>query len=322
MQCLEHPVLDINKFTLPAKFLTEISWLAQEISENRMNDWSAIQSRLKTIVQEKIPRLEELGIQIVQRLNSEQGFVIVKGLSFHLYKRPIADYLYLSLAAHLGKFTVHSNSKNVIWDVTPRPLLNQRKPTFSELDAEAPLHIDSAFRHKPEEYFGLFAIKSAKEGGNSIIVKANDLIQSLQSSSFGVQCLRILREQNFPFQVPSAFVGAGKSNIILAPIVADKPLIRFRLDTIEASFKCYPELATPARLWALGYFERFIKSYENKIEFKLTDGDMVFVNNHKVLHGRTAFSQNDRLLLRVRIEQNSQDTSEIQNLNQKMKVIA
>ena len=98
------------------------------------------------------------------------------------------------------------------------------------------------------------------------------------------------------------------------------PLIRFRLDTIEAGFKCCPELATPERLWALDYFNKFSQSYQNRIELKLTDGDIIFVNNHRVLHGRTAFSNNDRLLLRVRIDQNPQDMSEETCANEKIPV--
>ncbi len=120
--------------------------------------------------------------------------------------------------------------------------------------------------------------------------------------------------------MPPAFIKAGKSNIILAPIVADNPIIRFRLDTIEAGLKCYPELATADRLWALEYFNNFLKTYPNKIQFKLDDGDIVFVNNHKVLHGRTAFTGGDRLLLRVRIDQNNLDSSQAHDLQQKIPV--
>lgn len=320
MHRLDYPVLNAETYSFPSKFLTEISGLIQEASANRITNWHDIQAQLKTVVDRKLPSLLALGTQISQIIDSEQGFVIVKGLPFHLYKRPVADYLYLSVAAHLGQFTLHSNSQNVIWDVTPRPFLGQRKPTFSELNGEAPLHIDSAFRQKPEAYFGLFAVNSVKEGGRSIIVKANDLIQSLQISSLGMQCLKILREQNFPFQVPPAFVKEGQSNLILAPVLAEAPLIRFRLDTIEAGLKCYPELATTDRLWALDYFNKFSRSYHQRIEFKLNDGDMVFVNNHKVLHGRTAFANKDRLLLRVRIDQNSQDTSKVLCSTQKIPV--
>lgn len=322
MQCLEYPVLSIDIHGLYSKFLRDVYLLANALSRNVIDDWSEIQNKLKIIVEEKCPDLLELGTQISKIIESEWGFVVIKGLPFHLYKRPIADYLYLSLAASIGQFTVHSNAKNVIWEVTPRSSFNNRKPTFSELNSKAPLHIDSAFRYKPEEYFGLFAINSAREGGNSIIIRADQLIQSLQESSSGAQCLEILSNQNFPFEVPPAFVSEDKPNVILAPIVADAPLIRFRLDTIEAGFKHCPELVTPDRLWALKYFNEFTNSYQNRFEFKLDDGDIVFVNNHKVLHGRTAFTGSDRLLLRIRIDRNSQDAQTEQYLNQKIGVVA
>ena len=223
MQRLDYPVINADTYSFPSKFLLEILWLVQKVSENKITNWHEIQTKLRIAVNQEMPELLTLARQIAQILNSKDGFVVVKGLPFHLYKRPIADYLYLSLAAHLGQFTIHSNAQGVIWDVTPRHFLHQRQPTFSELNAEAPLHIDSAFRHKPEEYFGLFTINSAKEGGKSIIIKSDGLIQSLRRSSLGEECLKILCQQNFPFQVPPAFVKKNESKVILAPIVAETP---------------------------------------------------------------------------------------------------
>ncbi len=320
MQGKNYSILNVDRYSFPLKFLSEISEFVLELAERDISDWQEIQNRLKFLVKEQLPWLNELGTQILQILEFESQFVLIKGLSFHLYKRPIADYLYLALAAHLGQFTVHDNSKKVIWDVTPRHSSSNRKLTFSELNSEAPLHIDSAFRNQPEKYFGLLAINSAREGGHSVIVKAKEVVESLNSSFLGQQCLTILRQQEFPFEVPPAFIKTGKSNIILAPILADNPIIRFRLDTIEAGLKACPELATADRLWALEYFNNFLKAYPNKIQFKLDDGDIVFVNNHQVLHGRKAFTGGDRLLLRVRIDQSNLDSSQAHDLQQKIPV--
>ena len=101
--------------------------------------------------------------------------------------------------------------------------------------------------------------------------------------------------------MPAAFANQNQSEIIQAPVLADAPLIRFRVDTLMKGFKYYPELATPERLWAVKYFEQAISNYRDKLKFKLNDGDVVFFNNHTMLHGRTAFSDRKRLLLRIRI---------------------
>jgi len=308
MQCLQHPTLNVNAHNLSSQFIQEVSLLANDISRNRISDWSEIQKILKIATKEKCPDLLELGNQLVETLESDQGFAVVKDLPFRFYERPVLDYLYLSLCLCLGELTVHSNSKNVIWEVTPRSLPSGRKLTFSELNSKAPLHNDSAFRDIPEKYFGLLAVTTAKQGGNSVIVRVDELIQSLKKSPSGAQCLTILRNQDFPFHVPPAFMrDPSQSNIVLAPVIADSPLIRFRLDTIQAGFKCRPELATPERLWAIDYFNGFINSYPDQLEFKLNNGDIIFVNNHKLLHGRTRFTGKDRLLLRVRIDKNAND---------------
>lgn len=303
MQCLYYPQLSAN-YRIPSNFVDEISDIAHNLHNDnaKPEHYTKVQDALENAIKEKWQDLLYLGESIVSSLNSEQGFVVVKHLPFILYKRPVLDLLFLSLTTCLGKVTVHDDSKKLVWDVTLRPHVNGRVATFSELDVEAPMHTDSAFRQHPEEYFGLFVVSAAKSGGNSVVMRVDKVIQLLERSSLGAECLAILRSHVFPFRVPPAFANNNGNKIIEAPIITGSPLVRFRLDSILAGFKCRPELATPQRLWALKYFNNFIESYQDKLEFKLNDGDIIFVNNHTILHSRTAFQGNNRLLLRVRVE--------------------
>ena len=127
MQGKNYSIVNVDRYSFSLKFLSEISEFVREISDRNLSDWQEIQKRLKLLVKEQMPWLKELGTQILQILNFETECVLIKGLSFHLYKRPIADHLYLALAAHLGQLTVHDNSKKVIWDVTPRHSSSNRK---------------------------------------------------------------------------------------------------------------------------------------------------------------------------------------------------
>lgn len=303
MQCSYYPQLNAS-LQIPSSFIAEIIEIANNLHNEKTGDWTGIQNRLESAIIEKWHKLLYLGKNIVEIINSEEGFVVVKNLPFLLYERPVIDLLFLSLSTCLGKLTVHDDSKKIVWDVTPRHHTSERTLTFSELDGEAPLHTDSAFRKQPEEYFGLLVVAAAKIGGNSVLMRVDKVIQSLERSDLGSRCLAILRS-DFPFRVPPAFANAENTKTILAPIIADSPVIRFRLDSIISGFKCYSELATPQRLWALNYFNSFIESYRDKIEFKLNDGDIIFVNNYTMLHSRTAFRDSHRLLLRVRVEKNA-----------------
>jgi alpha-ketoglutarate-dependent taurine dioxygenase len=303
MLSIDYSSLNGSNYNVPDRFLIQALSLSSKKLKSKHLDWFTIVHCLQKLIVQEWSELQFLGDKIIKILESEQGFVIIKNLPFRFYKRPVLDYLFASLSLCLGNLTVHNSCNNVIWEVTPRSNLEGREPTFSELNVEAPLHTDSAFRTQPEKYFGLWAITSAKQGGHSTAIKVKELIKFLTRSTSGKECLNILRGELFPFRVPPAFASNSKqSQIIHAPIVTNSPLIRFRIDTLMAGFRHHPELATPERLWAVKYFEEAIKTYPNKLEFKLDDGDLVFFNNHTMLHGRTAFADRKRLLLRIRID--------------------
>jgi alpha-ketoglutarate-dependent taurine dioxygenase len=302
MQCLELPKIGANFNRVPTKFLAEISAIAGDFHNKISGNALAIQTGLEEAIAQQFPQLLDLGDKIVSYLNSKEGFVIVKNLPFLHYPRPLVDWLFLALTSCLGSLTIHNDSKQLIWEVTPR-CSNGREQTFSELNGVAPWHTDSAFRRCPEEYFGLFALKTAKIGGHSLVMNAEDAIASLKKTDAGAQCLAILRSEIFPFRVPPAFRGdESDTSIIYAPIIRISPFIRFRLDTILSGFKSRPELMSVDRLWALNYFQHFLDTYKRKVEVKLDEGDIIFINNHKLLHGRTAFVGSDRLFLRARVE--------------------
>jgi hypothetical protein len=299
---IENSVLNANNYNVPNHFLRKISQLRTETIANPQISWKTISSFLQTAVADEWNDLQSLGNNIVNILESEQKFVVIKNLPFRNYPRPLIDYLFASLSLCLGNITVHNSSNNPIWDVTLRDT-GGREPTFSELNVEAPLHTDSAFRLVPEKYFGLWAIQTARRGGKSTAIEIERVIEFLKASALGRQCLDLLSSRKFPFCVPPAFATTQQGvEIIQAPILGDSPSIRFRIDTLMAGFKHHPELATPERLWAVKYFEGALNNCPDRLEFKLNDGDVVFFNNHTMLHGRTAFSDRKRLLLRIRID--------------------
>jgi alpha-ketoglutarate-dependent taurine dioxygenase len=304
MQCLSLENNPINIPELPVNFSRNIANLAKILDKKIDKNTTNIHENLKSIIDEKYPKLFSLGTEITKILDSEVGFVILRNLPFLLYKRPLQDLLFLAISTVLGNITVHDDAQKIVWEVTPRTNIIDRKPTFSELNTEAPLHTDSAFIEQPEEYFGLFVVNAAKTGGDSILISIKKVLEQLNQSYLGAKCLTILRNNIFPFHIPPAFAN-NQTNIIKAPIINDSPLIRFRLDTIFSGFRYCPELASYDSLWAINYFNSFLESFQDKLVFKLNEGDLIFVNNHTMLHGRTAFKDNNRLLLRIRVRKNT-----------------
>lgn len=93
--------------------------------------------------------------------------------------------------------------------------------TFSEHDGEAEYHTDSQFYPDPEKYFSLWTIQHARDGGGvSGLIDGRKLIQFLENKS--PEALSTLRNELFPFRVPSVFTKDGHDScveVLQAPIL-------------------------------------------------------------------------------------------------------
>lgn len=192
--------------------------------------------------------------------------------------------------------------KDYIWDIKPRKNIGSF-PTFSEHNLEAPLHTDSQYLIKPEKYVSLFVIKKAScGGGETIVLRFEDILNTLPKSIQGKECLKILKNSLFPFATPSIFC-EHESHLILAPVISNEGSIRYRFDTIKQGLRCssFSDKEKVTRIWALNFFRKHIDNHPCILKLSLNDGEVLFLNNQKLLHGRTGFTDSNRHILRIRM---------------------
>lgn len=267
-------------------------------------------------VEKEFPGLFLLLSKIRSLLVKGHRFVVLRKLPLTRYKPEIRDFLFLAVASCIGRPTATDQvERKVLWEVTARSYLpDMRIPTVTEHNLQADLHTDTSYKDRPERFVALLAVRAARDGGGlSQILDGRKLLLKLARSSSGVECLKALSSLSFPFRVPTSFTKAREEKepeIILAPIISDVPLIRFRYDVVMSGFKCSPAYATKDALWAVNYFHESLES-SRKLTFKLNSGEILFTNNYEILHGRTAFKDMRRLLLRVRMESLSESASDI-----------
>ena len=90
---------------------------------------------------------------------------------------------------------------------------------------------------------------------------------------------------------------------VTAAIFSEIPALRYRRDTLIEGFTFAPGLATKDALWAMEFLDRVIQSAASRMTCEaLSAGDIILINNHFVLHGRTDFKDPQRLLLRIRVD--------------------
>jgi alpha-ketoglutarate-dependent taurine dioxygenase len=230
------------------------------------------------------------------------GIAVADDLGINDTAPEVRDVLLLAVLAHIGRITAHDDTVGrVLWDIKDRAAcLGDRQPTFSERRGECPVHTDSAFAELPEKYLCLYVVRQSPDGGGeSVIIPMKAALKQLEAEPDGIRCVATLRQDGFPHRTPNAFSSVEK--VVVSPILARDPAVRFRYDSIIDGFATRPDLATPERRWAVDHFFEFVEQRAERLQFLATTGQLVVLDNLSALHARTDYQDPSRHLIRARL---------------------
>lgn len=153
---------------------------------------------------------------------------------------------------------------------------------YSRTHLPLALHTDGSNMIEPHQLIAFHMIRSDRDGGDSTTLPLPRLLKELPAG-----LAEALREP-VPF-------GRDALPILWGP----GPSIRYYRAQIDAA--CAGSLP-PGRRQALDELDRALARPGLADRFRLHDGDVLFVNNRRALHGRTGFAPaSARLMLRYRI---------------------
>ncbi len=279
--------------------------LEQELSEFwiwKERDTLLFCQWMSELIKMHLPWLATLWQTIRQRIDAGLRFVIVDGMGFEDMNEDARTNFILGFCYLIWiPSPTDKIRKQIAWDVKARTT-NHSNRTFSEHDGEAEYHTDSQFYPDPEKYFSLWTVQHARDGGGiSWLIDGRKLIEFLEAKS--PVALSTLRDKLFPFRVPSIFTKDGNDEcieVLQAPILGENPMIRYRKDTLQKWIIATSQLDS-SQEWALNELEEAIKSDNLSLNFFLKRGDVIFGNNHELLHSRSSFIDHWRHLVRVRM---------------------
>ncbi len=251
--------------------------------------------------------LGEFGDQARHILDGPASFLVVDGLSPLLNGRLCqVQRVVAALCSAVGTPTTHDQEQRLVWHVRDQAEEETRALTFSERTGFAPFHTDSSFIEAPEEFFALFAVQPAQTGGLSQLVRADDIVRTLEADDGGRDCLETLRSCPFPFKVPAAFQSADRPAVVFHTILQPDGTIRYRRDSIAEGMAAAPEAVITDRMqWALDRFDALLRDGVRPFELRLESGQMLMANNRRLLHARSDFSDCRRHLIRVRMRRSA-----------------
>jgi hypothetical protein len=271
------------------------------------HDPAGLRARLREVA----PQLTALADRIRRAFDNDQACAVMVP-ELGLGRLGIDDKRkgVFALAMLLGDPTANVPFDQVLWDVRNRGGESSGHTSFSENDREAEYHTDSGTLPVPERFFLLYAVRAAQCGGGVSLMRDGRVVKEhLAETSEGVATVRLLTETKLPRRIPGAFRRYGyvtPDGYQYTPVLSDdKPMWRWRKHRILKGIAAHPEYDTPELRQALDTVIEFLQNGPDEIRQTIPTDGLLIVNNHIALHGRTAFTDPERHLLRLRFHEPS-----------------
>jgi hypothetical protein len=263
---------------------------------------------LRTRLREVAPQLTVLTDRVRRAFNEDQVCAVLipelglGGLEIDDKRKGV-----FALAVLLGDPTANIPFDNVLWDVRNRGEGSSGHTSFSENDREAQYHTDNGPLPVPEHFFLLYAVLAARCGGGvSLLRDGRVLKKQLEETPEGSAAVQLLTETKLPRRIPRAFrpySDVSPDGYLYAPVLSDEPMWRWRQGGIRRGIAAHPECGTPEIHTALDTLIELLEHGADEIRLVIPTDGLLIINNHIALHGRTAFTDPERHLLRLRFHE-------------------
>lgn len=225
--------------------------------------------------------------ELITKFIDSDGAVIIDTLN---HEKDMVSKVKEWLEGLMGKIYYNSNHQQLPY-ATVKAEKNARYYINSNL--AQPVHTDEGYTTMYPRYVALYCSKNAILGGISILVQFKPLY--------------LLLKEKFEDSVGLLF----KSNALTlegAKGIKTKPLlmklennkIGISYTSILKSLKCDDKIFE-----MFDFISNYIHDVRNQIRFKLNPGQIMLFDNATVLHGRTRFASDDRLLYRFWFQSHS-----------------
>ncbi|MEK9612744.1 MAG: TauD/TfdA family dioxygenase [Flavobacteriaceae bacterium] len=247
-------------------------------------------------------RLSEIS-KIALKAIFNEGYIIFRNFPFDLDDLDKTKKVFIELCELIGTPISHDQKNSIVWDIKKAHRSSSQIKTYSEHSHEAALHTDSQYSYYPEDMFGLLTLVKANcGGGSSYLLSLKDIFLRLNALQDGQEIIRILSSTDFPFIVPNVFKkdDSKKHEFNFGPILRNN-VIRFRIDTFEKALLHDHSMCSQEQLIAYQKLKTIVTNKSLITELFLEAGDLIFINNKTMLHGRSKFEDKNRHLMRIRM---------------------
>lgn len=225
------------------------------------------------------------------RLDTGRGFLVIRGLDAEAYDEPEAEIVAWTLANYLGRpIRQGIGEDRRFFTVADKELANPDPTRIGASAKRSAKHSDNGcLEPRPPAYLGLYCHRSALEGGDSTIISARTIYETIARER---PDLLPFYRKTYHFRAPRAHVWPSRGPTVQMPILeADHGEIRvhYARVMVEPGMEMAGTPLSDAERAALDYLDEVLERPELNFRYCLKPGEMLVLNNLVLLHGREAF---------------------------------
>ena len=234
------------------------------------------------------------------------GLFIINGACLKDFSLKEKISIYTLIAEILGELIIQNIKQEKIVEIKDVGKSMQTGGRYHETKEGGSHHTDSPQWEDVPDYLGLFCVHNAKKGGTNLFLSAYTIHNRILKGRKDL--LNILYEK-FHFDKRGEFK-EGESSTVFEPIFKFKDgklYFRYLRNYIDAGHDIQNQPLSESQKEALTYLDNSMLEEDMIMSYDLKPDDMVFSDNHWIIHGRTTFEDFDdpnlkRLMLRTWIK--------------------
>ena len=275
------------------------SEIIQELIERR-NELDSINKNDLPLFKKKILNFRN------ERLLDGVGLFVIDGICMESFSVKEKTSIYTLASKILGELIIQNIKQEKIVEIKDIGKSMKTGGRYHETKEGGSHHTDSPQWKNVPDYLGLFCVHNAKKGGTNLFLSAytihNRILQERKD------LLDIFYEK-FYFDKRGEFKD-GESPTVFQPIFElknKKLFFRYLRNYIDAGHDIQNQPLSQPQKGALTYLDNLMRMEDIALKYDLKPGDMVFSDNHWIVHGRTSFEDYDdenlkRFMLRTWIK--------------------
>lgn len=264
----------------------EIESAVEQLEKSKSESDAELAVRLMSLTPNDIP-FPTLGLRLHRLLDevlNGRGFVLIRGLPIDRWTKRDAAIAFLAIGVHLGNLRMQNAQGHLLGHVRDLGRSSDDPNTRIYQTRERQTHhTDSC------DVVGLLCLRAAKSGGLSSLVSSTTIFNEIRHRR--PDLLKVLME-------PIETDRRGEVPEAAKPYFTI-PVFNYRDGLVSAIYqRQYIESArrfdgvpplTEQQIEALDLLDQLANDPRLNLEMELEPGDIQLVNNHTILHDRTAF---------------------------------